>query len=92
MVETPRAFWGFDLRYYYNPVERNKYGQLLDKGVLYRLLNNRVYIGDAVHKGTAYPGEHEAIVDRGLWDKARAILKESPRKERPRTELRHRRF
>lgn len=60
--------------------ERNKYGQLLDKGVLYRLLNNRVYIGDAVHKGTAYPGEHLAIIEHSLWDKVHAILKESPRK------------
>jgi hypothetical protein len=60
--------------------ERNKYGQLLDKGVLYRLLNNRVYIGEAVHKGTSYPGEHEAIIDRGLWDKVHALIKESPRK------------
>jgi hypothetical protein len=53
---------------------------LLDKGVLYKLLNNRVYVGDAVHKGTAYPGEHEAIIDRGLWDQVHSILKESPRK------------
>src|SRR3982075_1497655 len=59
---------------------KNRYGHLLDKGVLYRLLNNRVYIGDAVHKGTAYPGEHEAIIDRKLWDQAHAILRESPRK------------
>lgn len=60
--------------------ERNRYGHLLDKGVLYKLLNNPVYIGMAVHKGTSYPGEHEAIVDRGLWDRVHAILKESPRK------------
>jgi DNA invertase Pin-like site-specific DNA recombinase len=60
--------------------ERNRYGHLLDKGVLYRLLNNRVYLGEAVHKGTSYPGEHEAIIDRKLWDQAHAILKESPRK------------
>jgi DNA invertase Pin-like site-specific DNA recombinase len=60
--------------------ERNRYGHLLDKGVLYKLLNNRVYIGEAVHKGTSYPGEHEAIIDRALWDRAHAILKESPRK------------
>ena len=60
--------------------ERNRYGHLLDKGVLYKLLNNRVYIGEAVHKGTSYPGEHEAIIDRGLWDQAHALLKESPRK------------
>jgi site-specific DNA recombinase len=58
----------------------NRYGHLLDKGVLYRLLNNRVYIGEAVHKGNSYPGEHEAIIDRKLWDQAHAILKESPRK------------
>lgn len=60
--------------------ECNRYGHPLDKGVLYKLLNNRVYIGEAVHKGTAYPGEHEAIIDRELWDQAHSILKESPRK------------
>ena len=31
---------------------RNKRGRLIDKGFLYKLLNNRVYIGEAVHKGT----------------------------------------
>jgi hypothetical protein len=56
-----------------------KRGKLIDKGYLYKLLNNRIYVGEAVHKGTAYPGEHEAIVDRALWDKVRSILQESPR-------------
>jgi site-specific DNA recombinase len=60
--------------------ERNRYGHLLDKGVLYKLLNNRVYVGEAVHKGTSYDGEHDAIIDRNLWDQVHAILKESPRK------------
>src|SRR5690606_32361907 len=36
---------------------RNRYGKLIDKGAIYKLLNNRTYIGEAVHKGTAYPGE-----------------------------------
>ena len=54
-------------------------GNLVDKKYLYRLLNNRVYIGDAVHKGTAYPGEHAGIIARDLWDKVHAILTESPR-------------
>lgn len=58
----------------------NRYGHLLDKGVLYRILNNRVYIGDAVHKGVSYPGEHQAIIDRKLWDQTHAILKQSPRR------------
>ncbi|MDD1522261.1 MULTISPECIES: recombinase family protein [Bradyrhizobium] len=59
---------------------RNRYGQAIDKGVLYKLLNNRTYIGDAVHKRTAYPGEHSAIIERKLWDQVHAILQESPRK------------
>ena len=63
----------------------NRYGHLLDKGVLYRVLNNRVYIGEAVHKGVSYPGEHKAIIDRKLWDQAHAILKESPRKRATKT-------
>jgi len=37
-----------------------KRGKPIDKGALYKLLNNRIYIGEAVHKGTAWPGEHEA--------------------------------
>jgi hypothetical protein len=57
-----------------------KQGKLVDKGYLYKLLNNRVYVGEAVHKGTAYPGEHQAIIDRTLWDRVHGILRESPRK------------
>jgi hypothetical protein len=51
-----------------------KYGKLVDKGYIYKLLNNRTYIGLAVHKGTAYRGEHEAIISQGLWDKVHSIL------------------
>ena len=59
---------------------RNKQGTLIDKGYLYRVLNNRVYRGEAMHKGKAYPGEHEAIIEEDLWNRAHAILQESPRK------------
>ena len=58
---------------------RTRRGKLIDKGFLYKLLNNRIYIGDAVHKGTAYPGEHQPIITRDLWDKVRATLQGSPR-------------
>ena len=66
-------------------MEANLHGQtevvklLIDKGFLYKLINNRVYLGEAVHKGTAYPGEHKAIIDQVLWDKVHSILQESPR-------------
>ncbi len=55
-------------------------GFRIDKKFIYRMLNNRVYIGEAVHKGTGYPGEHKAIIDREVWDKVHTILTESPRK------------
>jgi DNA invertase Pin-like site-specific DNA recombinase len=57
-----------------------KLGKLVDKSYLYTLFRNRVYLGEAVHKGTAYPGEHEAIVPRALWDKVQAILRGNSRK------------
>ena len=57
----------------------NKRGKRIDKGFLYKLLRNRVYLGEAVHKGTSYPGEHTAIITQDLWDGVQDILKESPR-------------
>ena len=59
---------------------RSKQGTLIDKGYLYRLLNNRVYRGEAVHKGKAYPGEHDDIIKARLWDQVHTIMNESPRK------------
>ena len=44
-------------------------GRPFDKGTLYKILRNRTYLGEAVHKGKSYPGEHEPIVDRATWDR-----------------------
>ena len=59
---------------------RTKTGKPADKSYLYKLLNNRVYLGDAVHKQVAYAGEHKPIIDRRLWDQVHALLQDSPRK------------
>jgi site-specific DNA recombinase len=59
---------------------RTKRQRPIDRGYLYVLLNNRTYVGEAVHKGVSYPGEHQPIIARELWDKVHAILRESPRK------------
>jgi DNA invertase Pin-like site-specific DNA recombinase len=59
---------------------RNKYDKLIDKGILYKMLNNPVYIGVAVHKGVSYPGEHVGIIDRKVWDKVQARFQDNPRK------------
>ncbi|WP_246692739.1 recombinase family protein [Methylobacterium sp. WL64] len=49
-------------------------GQPLGRGALYAMLANRLYRGEVVHKGEAYPGEHVAIVDVELFAEAQAIL------------------
>ena len=56
----------------------SKTGRLLDKGDVYNLLANRIYVGEAPHKGQVYPGEHQTIIDRGLWDRVHAVLAEHP--------------
>jgi hypothetical protein len=57
----------------------SKAGRPLDKGDVYKLLNNRTYVGEAAHKGQVYPGEHQGIVPRELWNRAHAVLQISPR-------------
>jgi DNA invertase Pin-like site-specific DNA recombinase len=57
----------------------SKSGRPIDKGQIYKLFRNRVYRGEAVHKGTSYPGEHKAIIDEALWDKVHSIIAISPR-------------
>ncbi len=42
-------------------------GQSLSRGALYQMLQNRVYCGEIVHKGAAYPGQHARIVNEELW-------------------------
>jgi DNA invertase Pin-like site-specific DNA recombinase len=57
----------------------SKTGRPLDKGDVYKVLNNRTYVGEVAHKGNIYRGEHQAVVPRELWDRAHAILQVSPR-------------
>jgi hypothetical protein len=58
---------------------RTPRGNAMSKNFLYRILNNRVYIGEAVHKGTGYAGEHQRLIDQKTWDRVHSILQESPR-------------
>ena len=44
------------------------------KTTIYKILKNRLYLGEIRHKDKWYPGEHQAIIDQDLWDKAQAIM------------------
>jgi len=54
-------------------------GQPFSRGALFHLLQNRVYVGEIVHKDACYPGQHPAIVDRKLFDEVRVRLAENRR-------------
>jgi site-specific DNA recombinase len=43
-------------------------------GGLQSLLKNRIYIGEIKHWSNHYPGEHQAIVGRDLFDRVQAVM------------------
>ncbi len=49
-------------------------GKPFARGNLYYLLHNRTYRGEILHKGQIHAGQHEAIIDRTLWDEVQEIV------------------
>jgi site-specific DNA recombinase len=49
-------------------------GKPFTRGHLYRILQNRVYLGEVTHKDAAHRGEHAAIVERKLWDEVQGVM------------------
>src|SRR5437764_35085 len=49
-------------------------GKPIVRGALYRMLQNRIYRGEIVHKDQHYPGEHTPIVDEAMWGDAQIKL------------------
>ena len=58
---------------------KQRQGQQIDKGFLYKILNNRLYLGESVHKGVSHPGEHQALIDAITWQRVQTILAENAR-------------
>jgi len=50
-------------------------GQQINNQMIYRMLNNPLYIGRVPHRDTSYPGEQEAIITQDTWDKVQTMLK-----------------
>jgi len=45
------------------------------RGALYTLIRNPIYVGEIRHKGTRYPGQHQPIVERSVWDQTQEFLR-----------------
>ena len=65
---------------------KHRSGSPWNTGHIYRLLGNRLYVGQVAHKGKCCPGEHEAIVSKELWEKVKAALSENTPAKQTRAE------
>jgi site-specific DNA recombinase len=52
-------------------------GAPYSRGALYKILQNRLYLGEVTHKGAAYAGEHAAIISRELWQQVKGRMQEN---------------
>ena len=56
---------------------------------LRRLLTNVLYTGTIQHKGQPYPGEHEAILAPGTWERVQDLITQRTTVARGRTRNKH---
>ncbi|MBV9815039.1 MAG: recombinase family protein [Alphaproteobacteria bacterium] len=66
-----------------NGAERG--GTPFSRGHIYRLLSNPIYLGQIAHKGQLYPGQHQPMIDDGMWTAVQTQLASSARNHRRRT-------
>ena len=64
---------------------RQKYGDLFPyRTKIYKMLRNRMYVGEFEYDGEIYKGEHEPIIDRETFDKVQIMLPEKGGYHQPR--------
>lgn len=51
-------------------------GTPISQGSVHQILRNPIYIGEIRHLQERYPGIHQPIIDRALWDRAQEVLAE----------------
>ncbi len=67
---------------------RSRGGRPLDSVYIYRILTNPIYLGQIAHtrggKTELWPGLHEPILDRALWDRVYGLMAKVERETRHR--------
>jgi DNA invertase Pin-like site-specific DNA recombinase len=66
---------GYRTKTYVSQKGNAREGRLMDKGYIYKLIKNPIYVGQIVHKDEIHPGLHESIIDKKLWEQAHQIFK-----------------
>jgi len=60
-------------------------GKLICRGNIHAILCNPVYIGKIRHKSKVYEGQHDAIIERDVFDQVQELLQQQSGKVRGRT-------
>ena len=56
-------------------------GKPIDRNGLYRILNNRMYLGELFYRQEWHDSKHQPIIEQGLWDRVHAILDRRARRK-----------
>jgi site-specific DNA recombinase len=51
-----------------------KGGKPFTKQAIYKMLHNRMYLGEIVHKGLSFPGQHQTIITPEQWQAVHALI------------------
>src|SRR5208283_3564611 len=57
-------------------------GVRFGRGALYQMLANRIYVGEIRHKRVSHHGQHEAIIERSMWQRVQEMLNERAARQR----------
>lgn len=52
-------------------------GAKFTKGTIYKILNNRLYLGEIRHGKKWYEGQHEAIIEHDLWNSIQSSMEKN---------------
>ena len=62
------------LGYETRPSRPGSFARPYSRGHLYNMLCNPIYVGEIRHKEQRFPGRHDGIVDRAIWDRVQTLL------------------
>lgn len=68
---------GYRTKQWVSSTGTNHGGNKWSRTGMYRLLKNRLYIGQIRHKNKYYDGEHEPIISKQQWNQVQAIISEN---------------
>ncbi len=76
---------GHKTKSYISQTGKHQGGKAFSLQALRTILNNRLYLAEVHHKGKYYPGQHQALIEKDLFDKAQSIFAENAGVKRKRT-------